>query len=424
MYDDQSYLAHYGVLGMKWGIRKKVDSPGVKKAKENVKKTKKDFKIESRKVNLKSAFGVASKADLEKLESTVREHSYAKDDLRSTKILEKLNKIKKSEKQLTLEKEYQKKGMSPDEAAVAAYQNIRTKKILMGVAAVAVVAGGAYATYKYREHNIDKILKSGTMLQNVSSDGTLGVRDVFYTTDNGLDKIKYRGLYGYVLKLKEGNAYTKNIEILSDIKQASPKAAEKILGELYKSDPNFAKVLTNAVNNTFLEMSPIYMRKVKKARQSIGAGIIDKNVYEVFNASLVDHGLVQQTATDRYLQELARKGYNAIKDVNDSKYSGYGAINPIITFDTKGKIAVKSVQELVGPQLVKDAVKGNAMVFVPQLAGYGGVYAGYKAGIKKFDDVAQSKIRDNYVKDYRKKHPDTKMSNTEIYRMIERSKNK
>jgi len=24
MYDDQSYLAHYGVLGMKWGIRKKV----------------------------------------------------------------------------------------------------------------------------------------------------------------------------------------------------------------------------------------------------------------------------------------------------------------------------------------------------------------------------------------------------------------
>ena len=54
-----------------------------------------------------------------------------------------------------------------------------------------------------------------------------------------------------------------------------------------------------------------------------------------------------QSLTDKYFSELTKRGYNAIKDVNDNKFSGYKALNPIIAFNAKGKIDVVDVGSTV-----------------------------------------------------------------------------
>jgi len=316
--------------------------------------------------------------------------------------------------------------MSDDEAAVAAYKNIRTKKVLAVVAGVAVVSLAAYGAYKFHDNRVDKIIKSGTLLQNISNESDKGIRDAFYSSMNKIDRAKYKGMYGLHLSTK-GEVFKKEIKVLSDIKQASPKNAQSILAEAIRTDPEFAKGFKDYLRagneqGVFGNWYLANARRAANAELSLSKNIIDKNVYEVFNASLVDHAPEMQTLTDKYYSKLAEKGYNAIRDVNDSKFSGYKALNPVIAFNANGKLDVVSVRKLAEEEMKKSASLGVAHISATNLPKNGAIVVSAILAKKKIPQIKNQKLLEKEANKYRQEHPETTLTNTEIIRMLERRK--
>ena len=67
-------------------------------------------------------------------------------------------------------------------------------------------------------------------------------------------------------------------------------------------------------------------------------------MYDNFNSRLVNNR--DSDAVKKFYGALKSEGYGAIKDMNDSKFSGYKAKNPLIIFDHAGKVSVNSFREM------------------------------------------------------------------------------
>jgi len=414
-------LRHIGVLGMHWGIRKKEESKNINGVKARVSESKKTYDQAIKKMRRETIYGLIapSKNTLSTVKKATLKYNYSLQDLKSTKILEKLNSKPKSKLQLSTEEKYKEKGMNNDEAAIAAYQNIKTKKILAVVAATVAASATGYAIYKYRDARVDKIIKADTLLQNISSDSTQGVRDAFYSSKNKLDNIKYQGLYGEVLSNNSDGAIKKQIKVLSDIKQASYKSAKDTLSELVSKDEDFKKNISDYFNNNYVQLSDRYDLIAEKAKNSLSKGIVDKNVYDFFNASLVDHSEERQPLNDKFFEALRSKGYNALKDVNDSKYSGYQSINPIIAFNTKGLVDVVDIKKLTDSEISKSKNIAYSTILGSELVKQGAIVVGSFLTANKIKSTIANGKNVERVQVYRKEHPNTKLSNTEISRMLE-----
>lgn len=398
-------LKHYGVKGMKWGKRKVQESANTQRARENVASKKEAVS--------KTRFSTDRKA----AKNAAIDYKYAKKDLSNSKILDKLNSSEKSKQQIDLEKKYRKKGLNEDDAAVAAYKNIRTKKIIKTAAAVAVTAAVAYAGYKAGDHFLDKVIKSGETLQNVAKESDEGIRDAFYSARNKFDKVKYRGIYGNQLADRYGEAFAKEIKVMSPIKQASPHNARKILNDMVAKDPEFRETLINTLsykNN----LGDVYNNHVDNARKALKSGKANKSVYEALNIRMVDHSPEFTEVKNKYFKGLMDKGYNAIKDVNDSKYSGFNTLNPVIAFGTQGKVKVETVKQLTPKQLKRE----NLLAWSPEFVKLGAMF-GLAAGAQTAANKATSKaVMDTQVKAYQKKNPGTKLSYNEIAAQIEKQR--
>ena len=423
----QQSIIHYGTMGMHWGRHKKADPIQVVRAKKTVEETKITLKKARREMNYETGYGtiLPSQAVQKKFNSAQNEYKYATQDLTNIKVLNKLQHKPKSKTQLALEDRYKKRGFSDDEAAVAAYQNIRTKKIIAAVAGTAIVVGGGYAAYKIHDARIDKIIKAGTTIQNISSDDNPGIRDAFYAANNKMDKVKYRGMYGQQLMTNstDKKVIQKEIKALSDIKQASFKNAKNSLEDLLKSDTEFSEDLKKYLGSPSIQMKfgEGSAGRMGTAAKSLANGKIDKNVYEAFNIALVDHDPAMQKMTDKYFGELTKRGYNAIRDVNDSKYSGYKSLNPIIAFGTTGKIEVVDIKKLTEQEVIKAKDIAFAQIavstFVPQGAAVAATLIANNKLTKVINDAPTKRKVNAYIRD----NPNTKMTITEISRMIERS---
>lgn len=82
-------------------------------------------------------------------------------------------------------------------------------------------------------------------------------------------------------------------------------------------------------------------------------------VYKALNLSLVNHNQQEIAAQDRFYGELKKKGYNALLDYNDKEFSSYHAKRPMIVFDVES-VRLQSVVE-ADPKLVdKFYVRYNA----------------------------------------------------------------
>ena len=153
------------------------------------------------------------------------------------------------------------------------------------------------------------------------------------------------------------------------------------------------------------------LRLYDRAIKALNKGTFYKSLYYAFNSNLVNHDKRQQKLNDQFYSFMRSKGYDAIKDMNDSKYSGYGTKDPIIVFNA-GKAAVSSVKELNMKDIDDAAKRIGARNAIKYIGLYGGSAAAIKTGMDTAGHISDSRK----IQKYRKEHPNTKLSNKEIIR--------
>ena len=370
-YLDADELYHHGIKGMKWGVRRfqrkdgsltsagknrYLDDPSVKSSKTKMESDRAKQRLANAEYNkaynkaayipTKSNRQALSKAYADKIKAD-SEYRRSKFDYGTNKeaarIRESGKEIKdKSKHRLKLEEQYKKMGLTDEQAQAAANKRIRTEKILAASAALTVTACAAYVANKKLKDRIDGVIKAGDQMQRISMTDNGGkLHDVFYAAKGDHDIKRYEGMLGMTRSKQVGSAYKLKLEATRDIKVASKDHAAKIFEDLYKSDDNFRKSVANYVRKNVHGGNSVNLSKT--------GGRNMKKMYENFNSHLVNMRTDPRGVDQAFYKKLKEAGYGAIQDINDMKFSGYNAKNPLIVFDhSNGGINVKSFEKMAG----------------------------------------------------------------------------
>ena len=275
-----------------------------------------------------------------------------------------------------LEENYKAEGMTQLEAEKAAARRIKIEKTIAAIAGITIATGTAYIAHKKLRHRTDAIIKAGTDLQRIEVRGDGVLHDVFYAANKRSDKAKYVGLYGGFRKKQTGKAFLMDIGVEKDIKVAGQNKALKIFERLYKTDSDFASDISKYANRNIID-------------GNIANGNI-KKLYENFNTYITNRDSKLASSTGKFFETLKKEGYGAVRDVNDIKFSGYKAANPLILFDVKHKVSVKTIKELTDSDIGKNRVKAGADLV--------GRYMGTMGGASL--TITATKMYSNDVKKY------------------------
>lgn len=349
----ETELSHHGVKGMHWGVRRYQNKDGslTPAGKKRYADDPGRRAVDSAKIKLKSAKRTAKKAgntyNVVSTDENWQRYKQARSDLKDSKFAYNKAKLaydtkkevsrirdkdiqfdKKSKHRTRLEEQYKQMGMSSEEAQAAANHRIRTEKRLAASATMTVAACAGYVARNKIKDRTDGLIKAGEALQRIEMRDTDGkLHDVFYVAKGKHDMQRYERMLGATRQRQTGHAFMMKLEASQDIKVASKDKAVKVFDSLYKSDDDFRMA-------------------VNKQIQGLGAKT-PKQKYERFNQALV--GMRNQGPDKKFYEELKKAGYGAIQDINDMKFSGYNARNPLIVFDnSKKNIMVKSVKEMTG----------------------------------------------------------------------------
>lgn len=192
--DNSSYLQHYGIKGMKWGVRRyrkedgSLTEAGKKRYKDDISTASGKLKQEK-----KAAKEAIKNRQFEKTKQHTSNAKYYEREIADFKTRYKLEKKnKKSKRQLELEEKYQKEDkLTKEEAEVAAANKVRTERLIKTAAAAV-----GYVAYRHYDNPVDRVVKGP--LQNLTV-GDLDINRPFYASHNVYDKIIYRGGYAQAL---------------------------------------------------------------------------------------------------------------------------------------------------------------------------------------------------------------------------------
>lgn len=449
-------LQHHGIKGQKWGIRrfqnkdgsltpagkKRYDEPNVgrkfvQKTSESVTIDGQTFKVHGRN-NKQYADKAAKKA--KNMGATVYRESKTKEAKNMVATVSKKYKIpeNKSLHRLKLEEKYMKNGMTREQAEQAAAKRIRTEKFVAAAGVVTVASAVAYA--KYKGYTSDKIFKENSDFQRImrlspNADISNGRQ---YLAINKGDKVKYKGVLGDDLRAKakysyewleefdRGNKHTMDkiydvtVKNKEAIKIASRKKATDTFAELYKTDADFRKSFENRTkslidNNIFVPGVGIANGKLDKIGYKIkdGKQLTDLELktkgYDLFNIMLTQNS----SDNNKFYSKLIEKGVNAVVDVNDKKYSGYKSKLPIITFDGDYEYVKRAMSD---SEIDKNLKKATVSIVTPQLVLTGASFVTPYSLIR----ISTKANIDKQVLLYKQDHPNTKMSDAEIEKLVKK----
>lgn len=403
--DDELY--HFGVKGMKWGVRRHQNEDGSLTSLGK----KRDKMLSDRKTAKKHS----TTSNMVKAEYSRREFEDAKTRLK----LE--NQKKKSKRQQDLEKKYIDQGFAKDEAEIKAYNRAKTETILKVAGGIALASAAAYVAYKHYDKVTDRVFEKGSEIGRLTNNGSEPTNRAFYGFVNKHDKDRYEGLYGKTLGAN-GPVYRKAMRAAGDINVASPESARKVLKNMFDTDKQSFDVFKKNIDAMASAVPPTTKQGKlwRKAKQELDSGKIGDNTYKAFNTTLVLHTKEQQPINDKFYSAMKKAGYGAIRDVNDKENSGYFAKNSLIVFDTD-KINVEGFTKLGNDHIDSMFAKEQGKIAAHTLANeYGPIGAAFATSIGAMKLVKRSN-ETKFVENYRKRHPESTLSNNEILKMRDRT---
>lgn len=402
--DDELY--HFGVKGMKWGVRRYQNEDGSLTSLGK----KRDKMLSDRKTAKKHS----TTSNIVNAEYSRREFEDAKTRLK----LE--NQKKKSKRQQDLEKKYIDQGFAKDEAEIKAYNRAKTETILKVAGGIALASAAAYVAYKHYDKVTDRVFEKGSEIGRLTNDGSEPTNRAFYGFVNKRDKDRYEGLYGKTLGAN-GPVYRKAMRAAGDINVASPESARKVLKNMFDTDKQSFDAFKKNIDAMASVVPPTTKQGKlwRKAKRELDSGKIGDNTYKAFNTTLVLHTKEQQPINDKFYSAMKKAGYGAIRDVNDKENSGYFAKNPLIVFDTD-KINVEGFTKLgndhIDSMFAKEQGKIAAHTLANEYSPIGAAFATSMGAMKLLKRSNETK----FVENYRKRHPESTLSNNEILKMRDR----
>lgn len=217
--------------------------------------------------------------------------------------------------------------------------------------------------------------------------------------------LEKRGFAKAALGSSYDGIYKNEIEVAKNIKRASVNNARKILYYKMSVDPDFRKNAIDAMKTTRYGINALHLFKTNP-----------KLFYDRFNQALATPQFQNRGIHKDFYSALEKRGYNAILDINDSRYSGYKGIskNPTIFFG-------KDVVNKIGSTKLSDInIDANARKYTTELLAKkeGAKIAGYAAAYAAIKNIKDLKAVESYLD----KHPDSELSKKEI--LINQKKHK
>lgn len=416
---DSTSLVHFGIPGQKWGIRRYQNEDGTL-TEEGM-----------RRYGITDAKGHVS---LYKAKNAYRYQNNANSDLKNDLKAEKEKNKPISKRRQQLIDRYQQKGLTKEQSELAALRREKIEKTIKIAGAVALTAALAYGAYKGRQwlmKNGDARIRAGKTIFRTTRYANEELNRPGFVADNAKDAGKYVGAYGKQIQGQRGqqrflswiqgkpmkpdvaddNVYQITGKATKNIKVAGDRKANKVYQQLLKNDRQFA------ADN-----------EVVKARWND-----TENDYANFNKRLVDH---EDDAAARiqkkFYDALKAKGYGGVIDANDRDRSGYHVRKPVILFNMKDNIKDVSVRTissgevdkkypeavaLMRKQAVNDVLLNEAMKGTRNAAGLGAFISALglvSAKRSERSTTVNGAYQKSVIKQYKKEHPATKLSDAEI----------